>query len=91
MELTLDKMEINIEEEMLKLLQEEMENNFWGMIIQQNTKMYVLPNGSTETHLYEKDSRLLVFRKNNPTKIYYSRLLHDEKYKPLISNLIETI
>ena len=81
----------DIEEEILKLLQEEMEKQFHGTIIQQTLKMYVLPNGSRETNLYETDSRLLVFRRNNPTKIYYSKLLYDEKYQPLISNLIETI
>lgn len=81
----------DIEELMLKLLQEEMEKAFIGQYNQLLTSMYVLPKGSTKTHLYETDSRLLVFRRNNPTKIYYSKLLHNERYQPFISNLIETL
>ena len=83
---------MKIEEEIVLMVQEEMskwfEKEFLGRSLQQYVKMYVTSTGSTETHIYLPNNHFLLFRKNNPTKLKYDKLLLDN-HQTTIESIIK--
>jgi hypothetical protein len=74
---------MSLEEEMNQAFEQE----FSGRMTRLYLKIYVTPTGSTKTYIHQKDNRLLLFRKNYPTKLIYSDILLDN-YQSYIKELL---